>query len=221
LGVIVNLLLSLGKFAVGVTCHSSVLVADAGHSLSDLFSDFVTLYTVQIARLPPDDDHPYGHGKFEAIGALFLSLTLLGTGLSVGAHANKELIQMLTNRKAIASAALNIPKAPALLMAGLSILSKEWLFRITNKVGVRLNSPILIANAWHHRSDAYSSILALASIGLAMFIPGMAAADSAAGLLVAGMIVMTGSDILVESINQLSDSTNNEIKNAVAEIIND
>ena len=80
LGVVVNLFLSLGKFVVGVTCHSSALLADAGHSLSDLFSDFVTLYSVQLARLPPDDDHPYGHGKFEAIGSLFLALTLIGTG---------------------------------------------------------------------------------------------------------------------------------------------
>ena len=80
LGVVVNLLLSSGKFFVGLTCHSSALLADAGHSLSDLFSDFVTLYSVQLARLPPDDDHPYGHGKFEAIGSLFLALTLIGTG---------------------------------------------------------------------------------------------------------------------------------------------
>lgn len=222
LGVIVNLLLSLGKFVVGVTCNSSALIADAGHSLSDLFSDFVTLYTVQIARLPPDDDHPYGHGKFEAIGSLFLSLTLLGTGISIGAMANKELIQVLTTQhknNAAAVAALKIPKPPALLMAGISILSKEWLFQITNKVGQKLNSQIVIANAWHHRSDAYSSVLALVSIGLAMYIPGLLALDAAAGLLVAGMIGMTGGEILVDSINQLSDSTNTYIQQQVDDII--
>ena len=71
LGVIINLALSIGKAIVGVTCHSSALIADAGHSLSDLFSDFITLWAVQLGRLPPDDDHPYGHGKFEAIGSLF------------------------------------------------------------------------------------------------------------------------------------------------------
>ena len=74
---------------IGITNHSSVLVADAGHSLSDLISDFITLWSVQIARLPPDDDHPFGHYKFEAIGSLFLSLTLLATGVSVGIMANR------------------------------------------------------------------------------------------------------------------------------------
>jgi len=218
LGVIVNLLLSLGKFAVGVTCHSSVLVADAGHSLSDLFSDFVTLYTVQIARLPPDDDHPYGHGKFEAIGSLFLALTLFGTGISVGASSNAKLLQIL-QAQAVASAAggasaaasVTLPTFPALIMAALSITSKEWLYRITKVVGEETNSQVVIANAWHHRSDAYSSILALGSIGLAMAVPGMVAADAAAGLLVAGMICMTGAEIMGEAVNQLTDTSDEDL----------
>lgn len=204
-GVVVNLVLSVSKFVVGVTCHSSALIADAGHSLSDLFSDFVTLYSVQLARLPPDEDHPYGHYKFEAIGSLFLALTLLVTGLGIGTVANQELMQILrkTGNKALSS---QLPTPPALLMAGASIVSKEWLYRITKKVGDDLNSQVVIANAWHHRTDAYSSILALLSIGLAMFVPGMGAADSFAGLLVAGMICMTGADILGESLNQLTDT---------------
>ena len=204
-GVVVNLVLSISKFVVGVTCHSSALIADAGHSLSDLFSDFVTLYSVQLARLPPDEDHPYGHYKFEAIGSLFLALTLLVTGLGIGTVANQELMQILrkTGGKAVTS---QLPTPPALLMAGASIVSKEWLYRVTKKVGDDLNSQVVIANAWHHRTDAYSSILALLSIGLAMFVPGMGAADSFAGLLVAGMICMTGADILGESLNQLTDT---------------
>lgn len=204
-GVVVNLVLSISKFVVGVTCHSSALIADAGHSLSDLFSDFVTLYSVQLARLPPDEDHPYGHYKFEAIGSLFLALTLLVTGLGIGTVANQELMQIL--RKSGGKAlTLQLPTPPALLMAAASIVSKEWLYRITKKVGDDLNSQVVIANAWHHRTDAYSSILALLSIGLAMFVPGMGAADSFAGLLVAGMICMTGADILGESLNQLTDT---------------
>lgn len=213
LGGVINLVLSLGKFAVGITCHSSALIADAGHSLSDLFSDFITLWAVQIGRLPPDDDHPYGHGKFEAVGSLFLALTLLGTGLSVGAVSNRKLmeiihIQRTVGFEAAGSLAGQVPTKAALLMAGLSIFSKEWLFRITRQVGEKLNSQIVIANAWHHRSDAYSSILALIAIGLAMFFPALLAADSAAGLLVAGMICMTGAEILGESIKQLTDTTN-------------
>lgn len=205
IGVVINVLLSAGKLAVGITQHSSVLIADAGHSFSDLISDFITLWSVRVARLPPDEDHPYGHTKFEAIGSLFLSLTLIATGLSVGAMAQKQLMPFLSgNAIAAAAASVTVPGPLALFMAGLSIASKEWLYRITKAVGEKLNSPIVIANAWHHRSDAYSSVLALLSIAATMF--GFAAADAAAGLLVAGMIGMTGCDIMVESIQQLSDS---------------
>lgn len=229
IGVVVNLLLSVGKLLVGVTSHSSALIADAGHSLSDLVSDFITLWTVQIARLPADEDHPYGHWKFEgtscniltvqlffetqifllppkkAIGSLFLSLTLIATAFSVGSMANKQLLQLLSATKASTAAAV-IPGPLALVMAGISICSKEWLYRITKTVGEKIRSQVVIANAWHHRSDAYSSVLALCSIAWAR--TGFPAADAAAGLFVAGMIGMTGGDILVESVQQLSDGAN-------------
>lgn len=214
LGVIVNVLLSAGKFFVGVTCHSSVLIADAGHSLSDLFSDFVTLWAVQVARLPPDDDHPYGHGKFESVGSLFLSLTLLGTGVSVGVSSYKKFLQVINVQRSMGVAAaaqlVEIPTWPCLVMAGMSIASKEWLYRITRRVGEELNSQVVIANAWHHRSDAYSSVLALISIGLAMAVPGFLAADPFAGMLVAGMIAMTGAEIMGESVKQLTDAVTDE-----------
>lgn len=214
LGAIVNVLLSAGKFVVGVGCHSSALIADAGHSLSDLFSDFVTLWAVQVARLPPDDDHPYGHGKFESVGSLFLSLTLLGTGLSVGASSYMKFLRVISVQRAagVAAAAklVDIPRWPALAMAAMSIISKEWLYRITRRVGEKLNSQVVIANAWHHRSDAYSSVLALISIGLAMAVPGFLAADPAAGMLVAGMIAMTGAEIMGESVKQLTDAVTDE-----------
>ena len=225
LGVLVNLILSIGKAIVGVTCHSAALVADAGHSLSDLFSDFITLWAVQIGRLPPDDDHPYGHGKFESIGSLFLSFTLLATGISVGAVSNKRLMEILSIQfsagKAISSSYLipEIPTFPCLIMALISIISKEWLYRITRNVGERLNSQVVIANAWHHRSDAYSSILALISIAMAMVFPTFIAADSAAGLLVAGMICMTGFEIMTESIKQLTDTNNEELVERIHKLI--
>lgn len=208
-GVIVNLLLSAGKFAAGAACHSSALIADAGHSLSDLFSDFVTLWAVQVARLPPDDDHPYGHGKFESVGSLFLSLTLLATGLSVGASSYVKLLRVVTMQRVRGTAAA-APTWPALIVAGASIASKEWLYRITRKVGEQCNSQVVIANAWHHRSDAYSSVLALVSIGLAMTIPTFLAADPFAGMLVAGMISLTGAEILGESVKQLTDAVPDE-----------
>ena len=215
IGVFVNLLLSGGKLFIGIIAHSSALIADAGHSLSDLFSDFITLWSVRVARLPPDDDHPYGHSKFESLGSLFLSFTLLATGVGVGAMANKQLIQLLSGK--VAKEAVRLPGPLALVMAGISIASKEWLYRITKVVGERLNSPVVIANAWHHRSDAYSSVLALLSIAWAM--TGFPAADAAAGMLVAGMICMTGADILSESISQLSDSADMELQEKVSELV--
>lgn len=214
-GIVLNLLLSVGKAIVGVTCNSSALIADAGHSLSDLFSDFITLWAVQIARLPPDDDHPYGHGKFEAMGSLFLALTLFGTGISVGASSNAKLLQILQSSAIAGSASVALPTFPALIMAFISIASKEWLYRITRKVGEEINSQVVIANAWHHRSDAYSSILALASIGLAMSVPGMVVADAGAGLLVAGMICMTGAEIMGEAVKQLTDTSDEKLEERV------
>lgn len=224
LGVVINLVLSVGKAVTGVLCHSTALVADAGHSLSDLFSDFITLYAVQLGRLPPDDDHPYGHGKFEAVGSLFLALTLMATGLSVGATSAHKLSEIITlsslsstTAAAAAAAPTILPTRPALAMAAVSIISKEWLYRITKRVGEALNSQVVIANAWHHRSDAYSSILALVSIALAM--SGWVAADAAAGMLVAGMIAMTGVEIMGESIKQLTDTVDESLVQRVESVL--
>jgi len=158
-----------------------------------------------------------GHGKFEAIGSLFLSLTLLVTGLSVGAVSNRKLLEIIALQRQglLLQSTVAIPGALAMFMAALSIVSKEWLYRITRAVGERLKSQVVIANAWHHRSDAYSSVLALGSIGLARYVPGLIFADAAAGLFVAGMICMTGAEILGESIKQLTDSSNDELAQQV------
>lgn len=226
LGVYINVVLSIVKFFGGLAFNSAVLVADAGHSLSDLFSDFITLYAVQVARLPPDEDHPYGHGKFESVGSLFLSLTLLATGLSVGAWSYEKMREVITIQQlaatvkgaATAVSAIKIPAWPALALAALSIASKEWLFQVTKRVGEALNSQILVANAWHHRSDAFSSILSLISIAVAIAIPGLLVADSAAGILVAGMICLTGLEILFESVKQLTDTSDSQLAKKIAVI---
>ena len=135
--------------------------------------------------------------------------------------ANKELLKIWSASRSATEgvAAITVPRPPALLMAGISIISKEWLYRITKRVGDKLNSQVVIANAWHHRSDAYSSVLALLSIGLAIAVPGMVAADALAGILVAGMIGMTGIDILSESVQQLSDTTSAEWIQKVEKIV--
>ena len=239
LGVVVNVLLSVSKFLGGIAFNSAVLVADAGHSLSDLLSDFICLWAVQVARLPADDDHPFGHGKFESVGSLFLSLTLLATGLSIGAWSYDKMVKVLQAQgllnlglrgvataggegivRAIhaghahghaVAAAIRLPSWPALVLAGASIASKEWLFQVTRKVGEALNSQIIIANAWHHRSDAFSSVLSFGSIALAMTLPHLVFVDSAAGIFVAGMICLTGLDVLIESVKELVDTSDNSV----------
>lgn len=145
-------------------------------------------------------------------------MTLFGTGISVGAASNAKLLEIIQAKASGGATAIVLPTSPALLMAGLSIVSKEWLFRITRRVGKELNSSVVLANAYHHRSDAYSSILALISIGLAIFVPGMAAADAAAGLLVAGMICMTGAEIMGDAVKQLTDTSDEELGERVKEL---
>jgi divalent metal cation (Fe/Co/Zn/Cd) transporter len=172
------------------------------------------------------------------VGSLFLSLTLLATGLSVGSWSYEKmreviLAQQVFSKGAAAAAGttaasaaatatatvLKIPSWPALALAAFSIASKEWLFQITKRVGDALNSQILVANAWHHRSDAFSSILSLASIAAAMAVPGLLVADSAAGILVAGMICTTGCEILFEAVKQLTDTSDKSLANKVCEYI--
>lgn len=151
LGVWINLVLSASKLVGGVVFNSAVLVADAGHSLSDLFSDFITLWAVQVARIPADEDHPYGHGKFESIGSLFLSLTLILTGLGVGTWSYDKMKNVLLAQVVSASKeSLKLPSWPALLLAAFSIAAKEWLFRVTRRVGNAMNSQILIGKCVHN-----------------------------------------------------------------------
>jgi cation diffusion facilitator family transporter len=218
LGIFVNVVLSISKFWGGITFNSAVLVSDAGHSLSDLFSDFITLWAVQVARLPADEDHPYGHGKFESVGSLFLAMTLLATGASVGSwsYGKMQAVVVAAGGTIFPSAAAvaamahslgtRVPKKPAMLFAALSILSKEWIFRVTRRVGLALNSQIIVANAWHHRSDAFSSFISLFSIGIAIGFPRLLIFDSAAGIFIAGMICLTGAEILLESVKELTDT---------------
>ena len=114
--------------------------------------------------------------------------------------------------------AVKFPSWPALLLAASSIGAKEWLFRITKRVGDALNSQVVIANAWHHRSDAFSSVLSLISIGVAILFPSLLIADSAAGIFVAGMICVTGFEILFESVKQLTDTSDDDLSSEVETI---
>ena len=197
-GGLVNVGLTVAKLAAGVVGHSAALISDAAHSASDLASDVVTFVAMRAARLPADDDHPYGHARFETIGALVVGAMLVAAGagaaghaLHVGGHAHHHLA----------------PGKIALAAALLSVVAKELLFRATARVGRRLKSPVLEANAWHHRSDALSSVVALLGVAAAR-LPGgaFASADALAGLAVAFMLGWTGARIALGALKELSDA---------------
>jgi len=193
LGLIANLVLAGLKGIIGILANSSAMVADAGHSLSDLLSDFVTLWAIKMTKMPKDENHPYGHGKFETLGTLFVSVMLVLTGIGIAFYSFERLGNPL------------IPGILALWAAIISILAKEALYHITASIGKRAGSRVLVANAWHHRSDAISSVAALIGIGAAQ--SGFPILDPLAGILVSGLIVKTGIDIGLESIRDLTDET--------------
>ncbi len=193
LGLAANLILALAKGFIGIIANSSALIADAGHSVSDLLSDGITLWAVRMSGIPKDKNHPYGHGKFETVGTFIIALLLLFTGIGVAGHVFNRMDATV------------VPGTIALWMAGIAIIVKEALFHVTRMVGRRTGSRVLMANAWHHRSDAISSVAALLGIaGAQLGIPLM---DPIAGMLVAGLIIKTGIDIGYESIRELTDET--------------
>ena len=193
LGLFANLILAIAKGFIGTIAHSSALIADAGHSVSDLLSDSITLWAVHMAGVPKDKNHPYGHGKFETVGTFIVAIFLLLTGVGVAWHVLNKIDTP------------EVPETVALWMAGIAICFKEALFHVTRMVGRRSGSRVLLANAWHHRSDAISSVAALVGIGGAQW--GIPLMDPIAGVLVAGLIIKTGIDIGYESIRELTDET--------------
>ena len=183
-GGLVNVLLTFGKLAAGIYGRSAAMISDAAHSASDLASDVVTLVAMRAARLPADEDHPYGHGRFETVGALVVGGMLVAAGAGAASHALEA--------GAHAHGALGLkPGKVALVAALVSIVAKEGLFRATARVGKRLRSPVLEANAWHHRSDALSSVVALVGIAAARCsLSIFRHADAAAGLAVAAQTTL-------------------------------
>ena len=150
-GAAVNGGLALAKGVAGYAAGSSALVADAGHSLSDLFSDACTLWALDQARRPATSVHPYGRGKYEAVGASATAAMVVSTGLGIGFHAATSLYDIILSAPPqVDPVTMSIAGAAACV----GVLAKEWLYRETMRIGVEIRSPALIANAWHHRSDA-------------------------------------------------------------------
>lgn len=161
-GAIVNIILTILKIIAGILGRSAAMVADGIHSLSDLLSDIVVLVFTHISSKGKDKKHSFGHGKFETLATLIVSVILVAAGARLMADGIRSIIEV-TNGKIIPA-----PGSIALWAAIISIISKEILYHATIRTAKRANSPVVIANAWHHRSDALSSVGALAGIGGAM-----------------------------------------------------
>ncbi len=195
IGALINLLLAIGKFVAGVMGSSAAMIADAVHSLSDLITDAIVYLSTMIASKEADDDHPYGHGRAETIGGAVLGVALMLAGFFIVMEVVEKLM----------AGNLGAPTWPALIGAIVSIISKEALYRYTAKVGTRINNGAIIANAWHHRTDAFSSIAALAGIGGAMM--GFPLLDPLAAILVVFLVVKVGWEIARNAVGDLMDAT--------------
>jgi cation diffusion facilitator family transporter len=216
-GALVNVGLSGAKGAAGLACGSTALLADAVHSLSDLVSDAATAAAVRLGRAPADEDHPYGHGKFEAVGAVSVSALLAAAGAATSVHALSQMQALLdTDILATASTAADpsvsttgtLSLAVAAAVAAGSIAAKELLYRRTLAVARDIGSPSLLANAWHHRSDALSSFVALGGIGGSL--AGVPALDPVAGVVVGGLILKQAADMSWSNLRELTDCVDPE-----------
>lgn len=193
--VIVNVSLSVVKIAVGHWGHSQALIADGLHSLSDLASDAVVWFAGRRAATAPDADHPYGHERYETMATLVLGGLLLAVAIGIGWEAIARLLE---------PAAQPLPSGLTVLVAAGSIVGKEWLFRYTMDYARRIDSDLLRANAWHHRSDAISSVIVL--IGLLGTFAGLPTLDLVAALLVATMIARIAWDLGAQAMRELVDT---------------
>jgi len=196
LGLFINTFLILLKFSAGIFGDSQALIADAVHSISDLFTDAVVLLGIKIGSKPPDEEHHFGHARIETLASAIVGLALIGTAVFLGIDA-----------------ALNIhrhteyhPTGIALIGAGVSIALKEALYRYTVLIGRRMKSQLIVANAWHHRSDALSSIAVLLGVGGTLIKPSWHILDACAALIVSFFIIKVGLDILWKTLREFTDT---------------
>ncbi len=192
-GLGINVVLAIFKMLAGILGFSYAMIADAIHSISDCLATGTVYVSLRIGEKPADESHPYGHANAETIAAFLVALIILATGVFVGISA----VHLIADKH------LETPATIALIAAATSIVTKEGLFRYTLKVGKRNNSPAVIANAWDHRSDAYSSVAALVGILGARL--GFQYLDPVAGLVVAAFIVRVSLTLLRPNIGILMD----------------
>ncbi|MBN1257509.1 MAG: cation transporter [Planctomycetes bacterium] len=195
-GLICNLLLTLCKLLGGWLGHSQAVIADAAHSLSDLLTDIAILVGLKLWNKPSDEQHPYGHGRIEHVVAVFLGVLLAATGVGIAYHAISSYDE----------AHATTPRVIALIAVIISMVVKESLYHWTIQVGRKVRSPALLANAWHHRSDALSSIPATLGVAIAFMYPELWFIDHIAAVVVAFFILQVAAKIAFPSLGKLVDA---------------
>lgn len=199
--IIGNLILSVMKLLAGIIAHSNAMISDAIHSASDVFSTFVVIIGIKLAAKEPDKEHPYGHERLECVAAIILAIVLLITGLGIGLEALKNILQGNYSD-------LQVPGALALIAAIVSIITKEGMYWYTRYNAKQIDSGALMADAWHHRSDAFSSVGALIGIGGARL--GFPIMDSIASLVIFLFIVKAAFDIFKDAMDKMIDHSCDE-----------
>ena len=214
-GMVLNIVLTILKIIVGLIGRSSALVADGFHSLSDLASDIAVLLGFRAAKKPRDECHNYGHGKFETLATTVIGLMLLGVAAGIFISATGNIIKVIDGHS------LSEPRWIALIVAAISIITKEWMYRYTVSVGKRINSKLLIANAWHHRSDSLSSVGAFLGIAGAILLGGTwRVLDPVAALIVSLMITKIAISLVRESLEELLErSLDDKTVSRIREIV--
>ncbi len=199
--IIGNVVLSLIKLLAGIIAHSGAMISDAVHSASDVFSTFVVIIGIRLASKEPDKEHPYGHERMECVAAIILAVVLFITGLGIGADALRNILGGNYSN-------LLVPGTLALIAAIVSIVSKEAMYWYTRHYAKKIDSGALMADAWHHRSDAFSSIGALIGIGGAML--GFPVMDSIASLVIFLFIAKAAVDIFKDAMDKMVDHSCDE-----------
>ena len=216
-GSIINILLLAFKFAAGILGHSAAMIADAIHSLTDFVTDAIVLIFVRLGSKPTDRDHDYGHGKYETLASAIIGVSLLVVGMMICYSGITKTYH------AVCGEPLQQPGYIALVAAVASVVLKEWAYRFTVRVGRRCHSEAVVANAWHHRSDALSSVGTTVGIGGAIILgEKWAVLDPLTAIVVSFFIMKAAWSVLSKAVDELTDGslpkeTEDEIESIVSE----
>lgn len=211
----VNMVLFAFKLAAGIVGRSGAMIADAVHSASDFVTDIIVLAFVRVSAKPRDEDHDWGHGKYETLASLIIGVALFAVGVEILVESAERIADVVAGEQ------LPRPGAIAVVAAAVSIVVKEALYHYTVRVGRRMESPSVVANAWHHRSDALSSIGALVGIGAAHFLgEKWRIADPIAAIVVAALIIKVAYELCnVAASELLEKSLPKDIEDEILAII--